>query len=207
MPLHRRPSPPARRGAAVLATLGVAVAVGCNGTDPYAIRASYETTLDTLVVYPLSNPQPLLPSGVNLFTGSAVRPALVAGAYPNFDFAIDRNAQGQIVLYPAKGVAVAPAGSPKVGFALPSTTFDALSSAPRDGYRFDSLQVVTTGQTVAIESQGVTSSGLVCASATSPIRAKLIIDSVARATGALHLRMLTNPNCGFRSFASGLPKD
>jgi hypothetical protein len=208
MPLQRRPVPPARRGSAVLVALGVAaLAAGCSGEDPFAIKAQFETTLDTLVVYPLSNPEPLLPSAVNLFSGSAVRPALVSGAYPNFDFALDRNAQGQLLLYPASRVAVAPAGSPRVGFALPTTAFDALTSAPRDGYRFDSLQVVTLGQTIAIESQGVASTGIICTSATSPIRAKLILDSVARATGAFHLRVRTNPNCGFRSLESGLPKD
>jgi hypothetical protein len=215
MPSLRRPAPPtprrgapASRGAAVLAALGVAAASACSGgTDPFALRASFETTLDTLVVYPLSSTELLLPSGVDLFGGIAVRPGLRGGAYPNFDFALDRNAQGQVVLYPAQRVVVAPAGSPRVGFSVQSAAFDVLSTAPRDGYRFDSLQVVTLGQTVAIESQGVSNQGLVCASSTSPMRAKMIVDSVARATGALHLRVRTNPNCGFRSLEPGLPKD
>ena len=215
MPSLRRPvrplpprGAPASRGVAVLVALGVGAATACSGgTDPFALRASFETTLDTLVVYPLSSTELLLPSGVDLFGGAAVRPGLRGGAYPNFDFAIDRNAQGQIVLYPAQRVAVAPAGSPRVGFSVQSTAFDALTIAPRDGYRFDSLQVVTLGQTVAIESQGVSTQGLVCASSNSPMHAKLIVDSVARNTGALHLRVRTNPNCGFRSLAPGLPKD
>jgi hypothetical protein len=101
----------------------------------------------------------------------------------------------------------APAGSPRVGFSVQSAAFDALTTAPRDGYRFDSLQVVTLGQTVAIETQGVSTQGLVCPSSQSPMRAKLIVDSVARATGAVHLRVRTNPNCGFRSLAPGLPTD
>ena len=207
-----RPTPtrgaPASRGAAVLVGLGVAAATACTGgNDPFALRASFETTLDTLVVYPLSSAELLLPSGVDLFSGVAVRPGLRGGAYPNFDFALDRNAQGQVVVYPAQRVVVAPAGSPRVGFSLQAVGFDALTTAPRDGYRFDSTQVVTIGQTIAIESQGVSAQGLVCGSSTSPMRAKLVVDSVARATGAIHLRVRTNPNCGFRSLAPGLPED
>jgi hypothetical protein len=213
-PLRRKLRPasprgaPASRGAAVLVALGVAAAAACaGGADPFAVRAQFETTLDTLVVYPLSGTELLLPSAVDLFGGTAVRPGLRGGAYPNFDFALDRNAQGQVVLYPSQRVAVAPAGSPRVGFAVQTAAFDALTTAPRDGYRFDSLQVVALGQTVAVESQGVSTQGVVCPSATSPMRAKLIVDSVARATGAVHLRVRTNPNCGFRSLAPGLPTD
>jgi hypothetical protein len=215
MPPSRRPVRPtptrrarAPRGAAVLVVVGVVTAAACSGgNDPFALRASFETSLDTLVVYPLSGTELLLPSGVDLFSGAAVRPGLRGGAYPNFDFAVDRNAQGQVVLYPAQRVAVAPAGSPRVGFSLQTVAFDALVTAPRDGYRFDSTQVVTIGQTVAIESQGVSTQGLVCGSSNSPMRAKLVVDSVARTTGAIHLRVRTNPNCGFRSLAPGLPKD
>ena len=90
---------------------------------------------------------------------------------------------------------------------MQSATFDSLATAPRDGFRFDSAQVATIGQTLSVESQGVSTQGIVCGSRTSPMRAKLVVDSVARATGAIHLRVRTNPNCGFRSLAPGLPKD
>lgn len=194
----------ALRGLAVL-TLGAAACKG--GVDPFAPRASLETTLDTLVVYPLRNPQPLLPAALDLYGAAAVRPGLRAGIVPNFDIAFDTDAQGRVLLYPARVIASPPGGSPRTGLQVVTTAFDALTSAPREGYRFDSLQVVSVGQTVAVEGQGVSASGLVCVSSTLPLRAKLVVDSVARATGAIHLRVRTNPNCGFRSLEAGLPKD
>lgn len=216
-PVARRPAPhsaalaPARstrvRGGALLALAGVVAATtACSGEDPFAIRASLETTLDTLVAFPLSGTQTLLPSAIDLFGRSVVRPGLRGGVVPNFDIAVDTDAQGRVLLYPARLVASPPGGSPRTGFQIVSGNFDALEIAPRDGYRFDTLQVATVGQVLAIEGQGVSQSGIYCGTA-SPLHAKLVVDSVARATGAVHLRVRTNPNCGFRSLKPGLPED
>lgn len=222
-PAARRPAPhpavatapdrPAPRRVArtrLLATLALAgsaaVTTACSGEDPFAIRASLETTLDTLAVFPFSGPQPLLPSAIDLFGRSVVRPALRGGVVPNFDIAIDTDAQGRVLLYPAAVVASPPGGSPRTGFQVVSGTFDALETAPRNGYRYDTLQVVTVGQVVAIEGQGISQQGIYCGT-TSMLHAKLVVDSVSRATGAAHLRVRTNPNCGFRSLKAGLPDD
>jgi hypothetical protein len=191
----------------VAAVAGAALAAAaCGGQDPFAIRATLETTLDTVVLYPLSRQQSLLPSALNLFSRSAVRPALLGGVVPNFDLAVDTDAQGRVVLYPARLVASPPGGAPRTGFQTVTTTFDVLDVAPRSGYRFDSLQVAAVGQTVVIEGQGVSGTGLYCGTST-PLHAKLVVDSVARATGAVHARVRTNPNCGFRGLTAGIPKD
>jgi hypothetical protein len=208
---HTAPGAPARprrlRGGALL-LLGSAVAAtaACSGEDPFAIRASLETTLDTMIVFPLRSAQPLLPSAIDLFGRSVVRPQLRGGVVPNFDIALDVDAQGRVLLYPASVVASPPGGSPRTGFQVVTGSFDALETAPRDGYRFDTLQVAAVGQVLAIEGQGISQSGIYCGTA-SPIHAKLVIDSVSRATGAAHLRVRTNPNCGFRSLKAGLPDD
>lgn len=206
--LPSAPARPARlRGAALLLLAGaVAVTSACGGADPFAIRASLETSLDTLAIFPLGSAQPLLPSALDLFGRSVVRPALRGGVVPNFDIAFDVDAQGRVLLYPASIVASPPGGSPRTGFQLVAGTFDALESAPRDGYRFDTVQVAAVGQLIAIEGQGVSQTGIYCGT-TSPLHAKLVIDSVSRATGAVHLRVRTNPNCGFRSLKAGLPDD
>ena len=48
----------------------------------------------------------------------------------------------------------------------------------------------------------------VCAFALSPnIYSKLVVDSVSAGTNAIWFRFVANPNCGFRSFAAGLPKN
>ncbi|MGZ8375964.1 MAG: hypothetical protein ACXWZS_07445 [Gemmatirosa sp.] len=208
---HPAPAAPARtgrlRGGALLVLAGaVAATTACGGEDPFAVRASLETTLDTMVVFPLSGAQPLLPSAIDLFGRSVVRPALRGGVVSNFDIALDVDAQGRVLLYPASLVASPPGGSPRTGFQVVTGAFDALESAPRDGYRFDTLQVATVGQVLAIEGQGVSQTGIYCGTA-SPMHAKLVIDSVSRVTGAAHLRVRTNPNCGFRSLKAGLPDD
>jgi len=210
-PDARRPAPhPAAAPARLLATLALAGAVAvtsaCSGEDPFAIRASLETTLDTLAVFPFSGPQPLLPSAIDLFGRSVVRPALRGGVVPNFDLVVDTDAQGRVLLYPASLVASPPGGSPRTGFQVVSGSFDALETAPKSGYRFDTLQVAAVGQVIAIEGQGVSQSGIYCGT-TSALHAKLVVDSVSRATGAAHLRVRTNPNCGFRSLKAGLPDD
>jgi hypothetical protein len=89
--------------------------------------------------------------------------------------------------------------TPRVGFRTVTTAFDSLRRAPTGGFTFDSAFVVTVGQTVAVESQ---TGG--CAP-TAPLRAKLVVDSVSRATNSIFLRVLTNPNCGFRSLLPGRP--
>jgi hypothetical protein len=208
---HPAPAVPARsrrvRGGALLVLAGaVAATTACSGEDPFAIRASLQTTLDTMIVFPLSGAQPLLPSAIDLFGRSVVRPSLRGGVVPNFDIAVDVDAQGRVLLYPARLVASPPGGSPRTGFQVVTGSFDALESAPRNGYRFDSLQVAAVGQVLAIEGQGVSPNGIYCGTS-SPLHAKLVVDSVSRATGAAHLRVRTNPNCGFRSLKAGLPDD
>jgi hypothetical protein len=209
-PAPDRPAPRRAARARLLATLALAgsaaVVTACSGEDPFAIRASLETTLDTLAVFPFSGPQPLLPSAIDLFGRSVVRPQLRGGVVPNFDIVVDTDAQGRVLLYPAAVVASPPGGSPRTGFQVVSGSFDALESAPRNGYRYDTLQVVTAGQVVAIEGQGISQQGIYCGT-TSMLHAKLVVDSVSRATGAAHLRVRTNPNCGFRSLKAGLPDD
>jgi hypothetical protein len=203
----RLPSPrPPRRASAVAALAGAALAAGaCGGDDPFAVRAQFQTTLDTLVAFPFRSSQPLLPSAVDLTGRVVVRPGL-RGGVPNFDFAFDTDAQGRVLLYPAGLLVSPPSGSPRTGFQVSTTPFDALEIAPRSGYRFDSVQVAAVGQTVVIEGQGIGQAVLFCGG-TSPLHAKLVVDSVSRATGGIHFRVRTNPNCGFRALTPGIPED
>ena len=60
------------------------------------------------------------------------------------------------------------------------------------------------GGELAIESADPTACGIAITG--NSIYAKLVIDSVNRVTRQLYLRSVVDPNCGFRSFASGIPK-
>lgn len=189
------------RAAAVggLSTFAVAA---CGGDDdPFRPVATSETALASFAVVPLSG-DPTLPSAVDLSARVAVRPRLLSGTVLNFDFAVDVDAQRRIILLQPGRVAVAPSGTPRTGFVTSTSAFESLGRAPNGGYQYDSVVVVTPGQTVVVQAQAAT------CSTTYPLYAKLVVDSVS--TGAdrrVYVRALINPNCGFRSLTAGLPKD
>ena len=84
-------------------------------------------------------------------------------------------------------------------------TFEQVTSAPKSGYQTDSSYVFVPGETIAIQSPHNTV-GDICQFAIDPhIFAKVAVDSVNLASRTLYLRMGVDPNCGFRSFAEGLP--
>jgi hypothetical protein len=61
------------------------------------------------------------------------------------------------------------------------------------------------GETLVIQSAH-NNSGDLCQFALSPyLYAKIAVDSVTLSTRTLYLRMGVDPNCGFRSFAPGIP--
>lgn len=200
-----------RRRLSVLAACALGVLAACeSGDDPFRPRASLVTTLDTLVVYPFGSTEAALPSALDLLGRRAVRPAIFAGS-TNFDLVLDRGPSGSVVLFPARAIAVPPSldatsGAPRTGFQLVTSGFDVLEVAPRDGYQPDTVLTVRFGQTVAIEGQGINAGRLTC-DASRALYAKLVVDSVSAATGAFHVRVRTNPNCGFRSLQPGLPND
>jgi hypothetical protein len=179
----------------------------CGGADPFAPKASLETTLDTLLVYPISTAATNLPAGVNLYGSQAVRPLVRTNLTLNFDFAVDLDATGRVRLLPPKLLVPSQSTSLAAGMqVVKNTTFDALGLAPKDGYNADSATVITPGQVVAIQSQGAGPVSNICA-ITAPLYAKLVVDSIRPVNGTqgIFLRMKVDPNCGFRSFADGLP--
>lgn len=194
------------RAALVTGVAGSALgATACS--DPFQPTAQLDTFADTLIVFAFSASSAQLPSAIDLSAARSVpvgtRTDVNTGGVPittpTFDIAVDINAGGQVVLYPSTTLLSSSVSTPRIGFRTVTTAFDSLRRAPTGGFRFDSAFVVTTGQTVAIESQ---SSG--CTS-TAPLRAKLVVDSVSRSANVAYVRVLTNPNCGFRSLLPGRP--
>jgi hypothetical protein len=198
-PTRRRPLRSRALGAS--AALAAAAVAGCGGDDPFAPRARLEVDEARFVVYPLTGSAPLLPAGLNLLAGVAVRPFLgvAAGGAPqaNFDLAFDRDATGRVVVYTPRWLLVPPLGVGRAGLQAVSGAFASVQSAPRGGFVFDSLLTVTPGQVVVVET--TTQS----CTAAQPLVAKLLVDSIVGA--AIHLTVRINPNCGFRSFADGIP--
>lgn len=190
--------------------VALAALAGCGG-NPLALNPAsiLDTQATVFQVYPLSTAAGPLPSAVNVRSMVVVRPALTAvtgsGAIgPNFDFAVDRAADGRVRLLPAKLVAgLGGAGLLlETGFQTVTTAFDALDEAPGGGYQADSVTTVGVGQTVVVQAESA-----MCYNGRtrSYVYAKLVVDSVAAGTGLVYLRARVDQNCGFRSLKAGKP--
>jgi len=185
---------------AILATICVAAVLSACG-DPTNLRATAFTTVDTLSVFALTGTPPSYPSGVSIVAGQAVR----VDGFANFDVALDIDASGRAVIYPVRLVVPSPNGSRPVGLQKVASGFEAVLEAPRTGYETDDSFVVAPGETIVIQAAH-NENGDICQFALSPyLYAKIAVDSVSLASRTLYLRMGVDPNCGFRSFASGIP--
>ena len=185
---------------ALLATMFVVVILSACG-DVAGVKAALLTSVDTLSVFALSGTPPSYPSGLALLQRQPVR----VDGFGNFDIAFDIDADGNTIIYPVKLVVSSPGGARPVGLQRVATVFDSLAEAPKTGYQSDSSYVLTPGQTLVVQSAH-NNSGDLCQFAVNPnIYAKIAVDSVNLASRTVFLRMGLDPNCGFRSFATGIP--
>jgi hypothetical protein len=184
----------------LIATMSVVVGLNACG-DPTNLTASGLNSVDSLTVFALSGTPPSYPSGVNALARQPVR---VDGS-ANFDVAFDIDADGNAIVYPVKLVVSAPGASRAIGMQKVTELFDSVAAAPKTGYQTDSAVVLAPGETLVLQLQH-NFSGDICQFALSPnIFAKVAVDSVDLASRTLFLRLGLDPNCGFRSFAEGLP--
>jgi hypothetical protein len=157
--------------------------------------------VDTLSVWALSGSPPSYPSAISIPRRQIVNVSAAA----SFDVALDINAAGQPVIYPVRLVVSTPGGGRPVGLQKVPGTFETVTAAPRSGYETDSALVVALGETVVVQAPHNIAQE-VCQFAISPnLYAKIAVDSVNLASRILYFRLATDPNCGFRSFANGIP--
>ncbi len=185
---------------ALLATMCVVVVLNACG-DPTSLKATALTSVDTLSVFALSGTPPSYPSGISIVARQAVR----VDGFAGFDVALDIDAAGNAVVYPVTLVVSSPGGSRPVGLLKIVGSFETVLEAPTTGYKNDASFVLAPGETIVIQSAH-NGSGDICQFALSPyLYAKIAVDRVSLATRTLYIRMGLDPNCGFRSFASGIP--
>ncbi|MEO7102897.1 MAG: hypothetical protein ABI311_05775 [Gemmatimonadaceae bacterium] len=189
--------------AAVAALAGLALATGCKDTN--ILQASLPVLTDTLMVYAMTGTPPSLPSGISVIYRSSVR---VDGSAA-FDVAFDFDSLGRIVVSPVRVLVNQLSGAPAVGIKTAFTTpFDAITSAPGGYYRPDTAIVVTPGQPFVLLTNRATASNACVYDPSPTIYAKIVVDSATPATTrAIYLRMVSDPNCGYKSFAAGLPSN
>lgn len=166
------------------------------------VPASLPTLADSGTVYALNGAPAGAPSALHVFTGSLTAPD--AGFL--FDVAFDIDSAGNVVVYPQRAVASGLAVTHTVGLQKDSVdSFDALTRAPANGYRVDTAMTVKPNQLILVQSADPTACTVSITGTT--IYAKIQIESLFVAKRQLKVRFVTDPNCGFRSFASGVPKD
>jgi hypothetical protein len=185
---------------AILAAMCLAVMLNACG-DPTSLQATNLTTTDTLSVFALSGTPPLYPSGISILAGQAIP---VDGS-ALFDVAFDLDASGNAVVYPPKLVVNSLGGSRAVGLLKVAGSFESVLEAPKTGFDTDVPVTLTPGETVVMQSAHNFGSDICQFAITPYIYAKVTFDSVNVANRLLYLRMGVDPNCGFRSFASGVP--
>ena len=187
-----------------LAAVGVIGATACD--DPFGLKATLGVINDTLVVYAMTGTATSFPSGFNAATGALTR---ITPDIP-FDVAFDLTADNKIKMVPARLISGTRVSlgvvqvTQQVGLQAPAnTTFEAITKAPSSGYKRDSVLVVGTGQPVVIE----VVSDACQFSLASIMYAKVVVDSVNPTSRQIFFRSTRDPNCGFRSFQPGVPKN
>jgi len=187
-----------RRGLAIL-HLGLGtILVACGGTtDPTAQfnNVNYSASLQALNGSPLN-----AISAINTPAASSVRP----DASFEFDVALDLDSQGRPVFVTQRRVG-APLlfGGHEVGLQVLAGAFETVSEAPKTGWVRDSVLTVVPGEVVGLR---VASS--LCQFSSAPyFHSKMVVDSVNVSQRRIWLRILTNPNCGFRGLQPGRPSN
>jgi len=185
---------------ALLATMCVVTVLNACG-NVASLKATIPTFVDTLSLWALSGTPPSYPSAISIAARQIVR----VDGFAAFDVALDIDASGKAVVYPVKLVVASPGGSRPVGMLKSAGTFEQVLEAPQTGYETDSALVIAPGEVVVVQSPH-NNSGDICQFAISPnLYAKMAVDSVNLASRIIYLRVGLDPNCGFRSFATGIP--
>lgn len=185
---------------ALLAAMCSASVLSACG-DPTNLQANLPTSTDSLTVWALSGTPPSYPSGVSLVGMQVVR----VDGFASFDVALDIDANGNAVIYPVRLVVSTPGGGRPVGVQKVAGLFESVTEAPKTGFEADSALVMAPGDVVVVQTpQNL--SGEICQFAISPfIYAKIVADSVNLASRTIFVRVVFDPNCGFRSLADGVP--
>jgi hypothetical protein len=185
---------------ALIATMLVVTVLNACG-NVANLTATLPTYTDTLSLWALSGTPPSYPSAISIPARQIVR----VDGFAAFDIAFDIDGSGKTVVYPVKLVVATPGGSRPVGIQKLPRSFETVLEAPTTGFQTESSVVIAPGETVVVESPH-NGSGDLCQYAISPnIYAKIAVDSVNLASRIIYLRMGFDPNCGFRSFATGIP--
>jgi len=187
---------------ALLAMVSTVAGLGaCR--DPIELQATEEVFTDTLTVYALSRTPPGYPNALSL----PARQLVSVSGFGGFDIAFDLDDSNRVLILPARRVVTFGRAVPQVGLQIVPGTFESVTAAPSSGYKVDSTVVASAGDVIVLEAMH-NGEGDICTFALSPnVYAKISIDTIFVATRTIKFRFVYDPNCGYRSFAPGIPAD
>ena len=117
-----------------------------------------------------------------------------------FDFAYSAQLDGSHVFLPRAALGLDPNSSVNPGFLIRSESFDAITTAPSNGYVSDAAVPIAVGQRYVVRSRVTCPIGV-------PKYGKLEVLSFDDAAKTVTFRILIDDNCGFKGLEPGLPKN
>jgi hypothetical protein len=173
------------------AVAAAAFAVACG--DATGPKAQLEVHTDTLVVRAFTGASTSDATALNALSSRVVRTDLTSG----YDVVFDLDQAGKPVLYPASAIA----NVGRAGLQKATVPFDQVLEAPATGYDETTIVTADVGDVYLIRT-----APSACQINIRPfIYSKMVIDSVNTTNRTIHFRFTVDPNCGFRSFAEGIP--
>ncbi|MBX3133147.1 MAG: hypothetical protein KF689_07165 [Gemmatimonadaceae bacterium] len=185
------------RAAVLAAALGGASLSAC-GPDPFAPVADSPVVLTTFTVWAITGTPPPFPTAFSLPANSPLR----LEPSGSFDIAFDITPEGKLQILPMGAVVSPPTGPRPIGINVPGVSYQAITAAPRSGWNADSTIEVTVGQAFVLQVPSV-----ICPFNTQQVLyGKFVAESIIVADRRIFMSARINPNCGFRSFADGIPR-
>lgn len=198
-----------------LSTVVILLAMGCGPTTSSSTRydcllpggetgQGVITQSDTNAIFSINGGPPNGPTGVN----SCVPQPVLALPAAHFDFAVDIEGMQASVLPPSL---VSSAGS--AGWMSLDTTYELVTDAPTCCYNDSLPLLVAPGSVFLVQALTAGCSALPYQSQRY-VYSKYVIDSIhyypynavtAPSGMAVFYRMVTDPVCGYTSFATGIP--
>lgn len=172
-----------------------AAVIGC-GDDFGLPPAAFENVVDTTTVFALRGTPIAAPSAYDVVNRRRARTEL--GEL--FDFAFDITDEGTPQLFPAGFFGFDPAAIVRM-----NTTFDAIVTAPDEGFVRDSAVTIEVGTVFVVQSRAT--SALCSFLGALPRYGKFRVLALDPAERSLQLELLVDANCGYRSLRPGVPEN
>jgi len=198
--MMQRPFVAKLKVAGMLAVVALITAVSCKGfTD---VPASLATSTESSTVYAINGAPLGAPTAIHAFSAQFVP----ATADFIFDVAFDLDDQARIHILPQRQVASGLQPTHTVSLATVPDAFESVASVPSGlTFRADTGMIIQRNQVVIAQVSDANACNFSLTGRT--LFAKIVVKEINRDARTLQVKFTVDPNCGFRSFAPGVPKD